>query len=341
MLDITKDNLTERLLLLKQSINIPEIENKISELNRALSDPNIWDDTQKAAALAKELKLNQEKKQRFLEIQELLDIAETEDLTEISKKIDSLETETFLSGPKDSQNAVLTVHSGLGGVDAMDFAEMIFRMYVRLAESKGWRTKITEETHGEEAGIKKSSMIIEGENVYGWLKGEAGVHRLIRLSPFNAKNLRQTSFCLVDIIPEVTESEVVIKPEDIKIDTFRSSGHGGQSVNTTDSAVRLTHVPTGIAVSVQNERSQSQNREIAMRILVSKLNRLNELKFEEEKAILRGEVPENSFGSQIRTYTLHPYNLVKDHRTGYESANTQAILNGELDNFLEANLRSL
>ncbi len=340
MNDVKRAELKERLEKLRVPLKITESKERILDLNRRLADPEIWRDPESASQLAKELSRLEEKNSNFESVLEKLNRSDA-DLESLEKEISKLETESFLSGPHDQSPAVLSVHSGMGGTDSQDFAAMLLRMYLRLSERMGFKTNLIEHSFGEEAGIKKATLIIEGDHAFGWLKGEAGVHRLIRLSPFNAKNLRQTSFVLVDVIPEVEEREIEIKPEEIKFEAFRSSGHGGQSVNTTDSAVRITHLPTGISVSVQNERSQLQNRIIAERILKSKLARLNEAEQEEEKAALRGEVPDVNFGSQIRTYTLHPYTLVKDHRTGVETANTEKVLDGELEQFLEAELKLL
>ena len=334
-----KEEIKERLEELAKLLHIKEAEERIIALNKELADPNLWQNPEEGNRVALELSLLQNKFEKFKKLKEELEKAEEEELSLLEQKISDLELETFLSGRYDNKPAILSVHTGLGGVDAQDFAEMIFKMYLKLAERKGWQAEVAEFSRGEEAGIKKATAIFTGDYAYGWLKGEAGVHRLIRLSPFNARNLRQTSFCLVDVIPEIEEEGIEIKPADLKLETFRSSGHGGQSVNTTDSAIRLTHLPTGISVAVQAERSQFQNRAMAMRILQSKLERLSKAQLAEEKALLRGEVPQAAWGSQIRTYTLHPYTLVKDHRTSVETSDVSGVFNGNLDLFLKAEVK--
>jgi peptide chain release factor 2 len=269
---------------------------------------------------------------------------EKQDLEEkvlaIEKELDKLEFKLLLGGEYDRSDAILTIHSGAGGVDAQDWTEMLLRMYLRFAEKNNFKAKIVDEARGQEAGIKNVTVEITGPYAYGNLKSEGGVHRLVRLSPFNSDNLRQTSFALVEILPVVENiEEVVINPQDIRVDVFRSSGAGGQSVNTTDSAVRITHLPTSIVASCQNERSQIQNREQAMKILRAKLHQRYLDDREKEKAKLRGESVAAEWGSQIRSYVLHPYKMVKDHRTKRETANAEAVLEGDLDDFIEAYLR--
>jgi len=261
-------------------------------------------------------------------------------LAETEKKLKELELETFFQGKYDRRNAILSIHSGTGGTDAQDWAEMLLRMYLRYAERKNWKAKIISETRGAEAGIKSVTVKIEGPLAYGHLKTEAGVHRLVRLSPFNANNLRQTSFTLVEVLPEIDKiEEVEIKPTELRIDTFRAGGAGGQHVNKTSSAVRITHLPTGLTVTSQSERSQLQNKEAAMKILQAKLFQKKIEEKEREKQKLKGKHVEVQWGSQIRSYVLHPYKLVKDHRTKFESKNPQEVLDGNLDGFIEAYLR--
>jgi peptide chain release factor 2 len=265
----------------------------------------------------------------------------TTDLDEIEKDLELREFDVLLSGKYDRNNALLAIHSGAGGVDAQDWTQMLERMYLRWAEDRGFRTEILDLSEGEEAGIKSVTIAIEGDYAYGYLRPEKGVHRLVRLSPFDAAHRRHTSFALVEVLPEVEDdSDIVISPDDIRIDNYRASGAGGQNVQKNATAVRITHIPTGIVVTCQNERSQTQNRENAMRVLRS---RLAEIKEEEHVAALtelRGEYKKAEWGSQIRSYVLHPYQMVKDHRTDYEVGNAQGVLNGDLDGFIEAYLRS-
>lgn len=288
---------------------------------------------------------------RLTTIGELIDLAVAEDdeslRDEITSEVGSvrtaleqLEFSLLLSGKYDDRDTFLVIQAGTGGTDAQDWAEMMLRMYIRWAESRGYHASVVDSSPGDEAGIKSATLEIRGDYAYGYAKAEAGVHRLIRLSPFNSAHTRQTSFARVEVMPEVDDApEVAINSEDLRIDVFRSGGHGGQGVNTTDSAVRLTHLPTGLVVVCQNERSQLQNRETALRVLRGRLLERELQRQREERQQLRGEYRQANFGNQMRTYYLHPYTLVKDHRTDEETSDVQSVLDGELDSFIESYLR--
>ncbi len=258
----------------------------------------------------------------------------------VARDIEALELRIVLSGPQDKKNAILSIHPGAGGTESQDWAQMLTRMYLRWAERAGLKAEVVDLLAGEEAGIKSATITVTGEYAYGYLKGEIGVHRLIRISPFDASRRRHTSFVSVAAIPEVEDVEVVIRDEELRVDVYRSSGPGGQGVNTADSAVRITHLPTGIVVACQNERSQLRNRDTALRILKSRLFQMYERRQREELAELTGEKKEIAFGSQIRTYTFHPYQIIKDHRTGVEVGNVEAVMDGDLDPFIRAYLAS-
>ncbi|OGY09832.1 MAG: peptide chain release factor 2 [Candidatus Blackburnbacteria bacterium RIFCSPHIGHO2_01_FULL_44_64] len=261
---------------------------------------------------------------------------------EIRKEIDKLETKTFLSGKYDSNNAILSIHAGQGGIEAMDWAQMLMRMYLRFAERQEWKGEIVEEVRGEEAGIKSTTILIIGKYAYGYLKNEAGTHRLVRQSPFNADNLRQTSFALVEILPEIEDTpDVEIKEEDLDWQFYRAGGHGGQNVNKVSTAVRLVHKPSGIVVTAQQERFQEKNREIALNLLRAKLWAKLEAESKENIQKIKGEYRPAAWGTQIRSYVLHPYKMVKDLRTQTETGNVDAVLDGELNEFVEAELRAL
>ena len=323
-----------------------------------MNDPNFWQDQKRAKALLQ--KLEDLKKQvaqwRQLEedtdeLLELAKLAEEENdqtvVKSIEKKLNDLvkiftqsELEVFLGDKFDDSGAILMIHAGTGGTEAQDWVTMLLRMYLRYIENQGWSAEILDKVMGTEAGIKSVTVSVTGNYAYGYLKAEVGTHRLVRLSPFDADHARHTSFALVEVVPEI-ENEVVIeiKPADLKIDTFRSSGAGGQHVNVTDSAVRITHLPTGLVVSCQNERSQLQNRESAMKVLKARLYEQELKKQKEAEAKEKGEYQKAKWGNQIRSYVLHPYKMVKDHRTNYEEKNAEAVLDGKLDKFIEAYLR--
>lgn len=257
----------------------------------------------------------------------------------LENRFGKAEIQVFLSGRHDKSDALLTISAGVGGRDAQDWASMLLRMYVRFCELRKWQAVILHESYGEEGGVKSATLEVRGFHAYGYLKNEAGVHRLVRISPFSPNKLRHTSFAAVEVLPEIETKDVEIKPEDVKIDTFRSSGPGGQNVNRRETAVRVTHIPTGVAVAVQSERSQAQNREKAMGLLASRLYLLK-LKAEEEELAKTKKIKKAAeWGAQIRSYVLHPYQMVKDHRTGFETSRTNKVLDGELDEFIEASLQ--
>ena len=286
-------------------------------------------------------------RQRLADALELASLEDESLRTELEAELNQLqsmladrEVGAMFSGPYDRDNAILNVHAGAGGTDSQDWAQMLERMYLRWAETHGFRTETLDRSDGEEAGIKSVTLSIEGEFVFGYLRSERGVHRLVRLSPFDSAHRRHTSFALVEVYPQVEQEEdITLSPSDIKIDTFRSAGAGGQNVQKNETAVRITHIPSGIVVTCQNERSQTQNRENALRVLKARLLDLQQQKQEEELAKLKGEHVKAEWGSQIRSYVLHPYQMVKDHRTGYEMGNTSAVLDGDLDTFMESYLR--
>lgn len=307
----------------------------------------------KLASLNEEVEIWKKLAGRAADAQTLLDLAiadEDEAMAgDIAREVETIEAELgrlefwlLFSGPHDKRDAILAIHAGAGGTEAQDWAEMLLRMYLRWAEGRGYKTSILDSLSGEEAGLKKAIVSVEGAYAYGYLKAERGVHRLVRLSPFDAAHRRHTSFALVEVWPDVGEEiEVDISPDDLRIDTFRSSGPGGQHMQKTSSAVRITHLPTGIITTCQNERSQAQNRETAMKILRVRLFALEREKQEAEQARLKGKHVEAGWGNQIRSYVLQPYKMVKDLRTGYETGNAEAVLDGGLDDFIETYLRSI
>lgn len=341
-----------------KNVKLPDRRKELDKLNTEMQAEGFWDDSthaqkvsQKAARLQKTIENWEsvdgecdELLDLFPEISPEKDPKAADEFREMVRKLAEnwrkLEVSTFLSGKYDENNAILTVHAGTGGTDAADFAEMLLRMYLRYAERMGFEAEIIEKSAGDEAGIKSATVMIKGEYAYGYLSNENGVHRLVRLSPFNSKNTRETSFVMIEIIPELDESQhVEIKDEDLRVDVFRAGGHGGQSVNTTDSAVRITHLPTNIVVQCQNERSQLQNKEHAMKVLQGKLVDLMAKEQVEELDKLRGGKTEIAWGNQIRSYVLHPYKMVKDHRTNHEESDPDKVLDGELDAFVEAELK--
>ncbi len=301
-----------------------------------------------AASLREEITSLELLNQRVKDTFELASLEDESLRPDLEKEVESLETEldklefdSMLSGEYDRGNAILAIHAGAGGTDSQDWAEMLERMYLRWIENRRFTSEILDYSEGEEAGIKSVTIFVEGRYAYGYLRSEKGVHRLVRLSPFDASHRRHTSFALVEVLPEVEEkTSVEIDSNDLRIDTYRSAGAGGQNVQKNDTAVRITHLPTGIVVTCQNERSQSQNRENAMKVLRARLLEIQREEQENKISELRGEYQKAEWGSQIRSYVLHPYQMVKDHRTDYEVGNAQAVLNGDLDGFIEAYLRS-
>lgn len=327
----------------------------MTSLKKKSSEKDFWNDSQKAGIIMQELEDIKKEieevgeiEKRIKDLEDLSGMAQNkEDLAEIEKefsqtekKIEILELKTLLGEKYDRNDAILSIMSGAGGVDAQDWAEMLLRMYLRWAQDNKFKTRLSDESRGQEAGIKSATLEISGAFAYGNLKSEAGVHRLVRLSPFNSDNLRQTSFALIEVMPVIEEiPEVPIDTQDLRVDVYRSSGAGGQSVNTTDSAVRITHVPTGTIATCQNERSQLQNKEQAMKIIRAKLHKIYLEKIDEKKRKLRGESKSAEWGSQIRSYVLHPYKMVKDHRTKFETPQADKVLEGNLNGFMESYLK--
>lgn len=334
-------------------LGINDKEDKLSQIDGQLAEPDVWHNPDSAQALSKQaaaLRSSIEPWQTLHaqahDIAELMELGDESLSAEFDSQITAMEQELarlkkdlLFDQPYDDHSAILKISAGAGGTDAQDWAEMLERMYLRWSEKSGMKTESIERSTGEEAGIKSSTISISGSYAYGKLRSEHGVHRLVRLSPFNADNLRQTSFALVEVMPEIdAPDEVVIDEKDLKIDVYRAGGHGGQSVNTTDSAVRITHLPTNIVVAIQNERSQLQNKETAMKIVRSKLAQLQVQQHASDLKELKGENKEAAWGNQIRNYVLHPYTMVKDARTKYEDRDAQGVLDGKLDEFMTAYL---
>jgi peptide chain release factor 2 len=331
----------KRIQTIRAKLDIDRKKKRLAEVKERLADPSIWQDEDLARELSEEQARLEKTTGDIEEIAELFQIANEGEKLELEKRLLELERLAYFSGKYDQGNAIIQIYSGAGGVDAQDWAEMLMRMYLRYSEQESLVASIIDVTRGSEAGIKNATLEIRGTYSYGKLKGENGVHRLVRLSPFNSKNLRQTSFALIEVIPEISnDSEIKIEEKDLKIDVFRSSGHGGQSVNTTDSAVRITHIPTGITASSQNQRSQLQNKATAMKVVKSRLLELLNRQHKDSIDELRGEQQSNEWGSQIRSYVIHPYKLVKDHRTDYETSNIEAVLGGDLSGFIDSYLKS-
>ncbi len=323
-----------------------------------MQEAGFWDDVQKAQEVTQEAKRVKDKIDKFKNLNERIDDVEVlkelmeendeetakeiiSEVKALNKEIDTLKIETILSGEYDRNDAILTLHTGVGGSDANDWTEMLLRMYTRWCEKKGYSLETIDYLPGDEAGVKSVTLKVKGEFAYGYLKAEKGIHRLVRISPFNANGKRQTSFASVEVLPELTsDQDIEINPVDLRIDTYRAGGAGGQHVNKTESAVRITHIPTGIVVQCQNERSQFSNRDTAMGMLKSKLIELKERAHKEKIEDLTGELKDMGWGSQIRSYVFHPYSMVKDHRTNVETSNVNGVMDGDIDNFIIAYLNS-
>ncbi|MBO7709742.1 MAG: peptide chain release factor 2 [Lachnospiraceae bacterium] len=349
---------TKPLVEVRDSLDLANKEQRIQELERQMEEPGYWDDASKSAegmkllaALKEDVATYQKLKDQYEEIELLIDMGYEENdpavIPEIQETLDAFRTtfddiriKTLLSGEYDNSNAIVTLHAGAGGTESCDWAGMLYRMYNKWADKKGFSVEVLDYLDGDEAGIKSVTFQVNGTNAFGLLKSERGIHRLVRISPFNAQGKRQTSFVSCDVMPDIEEDlDVEIKDEDIRIDTYRSSGAGGQHINKTSSAIRITHFPTGIVVQCQNERSQFQNKDKAMQMLKAKLYLLKQQENMEKASGIRGEVKDIAWGSQIRSYVFQPYTLVKDVRTGAETGNVQAVMDGGLDLFINAYLK--
>lgn len=336
-----------------EALDVKALKEEVERLTEIQHGENFWQDIENAQNVNRRLNECNKKIKKVEELTSgindalaLLDLIEEmneeseaenacKEVSEIADKVAQLQIEALLNGKYDGNNAILTLHAGAGGTEAQDWAEMLYRMYVRYAERSGYGVKVLDRLDGEEAGIKSVTFLVSGENAYGYLKAEMGVHRLVRISPFDANKRRHTSFASLEVMPEITETDAIkINPDELRIDTYRSGGAGGQHINKTDSAVRITHIPTGIVVQCQNERSQIQNRETAMKMLMGKLTEVKERERMEEAQSIKGELKKIEWGSQIRSYVFCPYTLVKDHRTNYENTNVAAVMDGDIGEFI-------
>ena len=338
--------------------NLPGMKGEIEELEAKTTAPDFWGDSENSSRILQKIKNLKDKIDAYNslgetaeEIELLIEIGNEEDdlsylkeardlFKQLSDDTGNMNLETLLSGPYDKNNAIISLHAGAGGTEAQDWVEMLYRMYSRWCERRGFKTETVDYLAGDEAGIKSVTMVVSGLNAYGYLKAEKGVHRLVRISPFDASGRRHTSFASLDVLPELDDDVTVdINPDEIRVDTFRASGAGGQHINKTDSAIRITHFPTGIVVSCQNERSQHKNRETAMKMLKAKLLEIKEQEQKDKLSDIQGEQMEIGWGSQIRSYVFHPYNLVKDHRTNFEMGNINAVMDGDIDGFINEFLK--
>lgn len=356
-LDKIFNRLNTQMNDISKSLDIPSMEKILKEKESNMSNEDFWQDENSKTVL-REIKIIKGKLSKFYDITRTLDdmsvilemlhmemdALELEntfnDLKQIDKQVNNFTLETLLNGKYDSDNAILSIHPGAGGTESQDWAQMLFRMFVRFAEKNDYKVKVLDELSGDVAGIKSVTLLIEGINAYGFLKSEKGVHRLVRLSPFDSNNRRHTSFASVDVMPEINNDvELEINPKDLKIDTYRSGGAGGQHVNKTDSAVRITHLPTKIVVSCQNERSQFQNKETAMKILKARLIEIMEAEQKEKLSEIQGDYGQIAWGNQIRSYVFHPYSMVKDHRTKCQTSNVSAVMDGDIFEFIDSYLK--
>lgn len=354
------EDIRPKLTELSEALDIDRVRKEIKELEKQTADPDFWNDTensqkvlQKAKALQNTAESCDSLIRQFNDLLTMIDMAMEEpdeslldeilkDAAQFKARLEALRLSTLLTGDYDANNAIMSFHPGAGGTEAQDWAQMLYRMYTRWAERHGFKVKLLDYLDGDEAGLKSASILIEGVNAYGYLKSEAGVHRLVRISPFDSSGRRHTSFAAVEVMPEINaDSSVEIRTEDLRVDTYRSGGAGGQHVNKTESAIRITHIPSGIVVACQNERSQHQNREVAMKMLMSKLVEIKEREHLDKIEDIKGNQKEIAWGAQIRSYVFMPYTLAKDHRTGFEIGNIGAVMDGDIDGFINAYLKAL
>ncbi|MBM0066121.1 peptide chain release factor 2 [Alkalicoccobacillus gibsonii] len=352
-------SIEKRITNFRGSLDLDEKQERIAELEEKMTDPDFWNDQDTAQGVINESNGLKEQVDTFLSMESTYEdlevsyelVKEESDkeleaelangVRELSQTIDQFELQLLLSEPYDKNNAILELHPGAGGTESQDWASMLLRMYTRWADQKGFKVETMNYLPGDEAGVKSVTLLIKGHNAYGYLKAEKGVHRLVRISPFDSSGRRHTSFVSCEVMPELDENvEIEVATEDLKVDTYRASGAGGQHINTTDSAVRITHIPTNTVVTCQNERSQIKNREQAMKMMKAKLYQLKIEEQQQELAEIRGEQKDIGWGSQIRSYVFHPYSMVKDHRTNHEIGNTSSVMDGDLDPFIDAYLRS-